>query len=278
MSRNLVARLVIAAEFRAHALQQRVHSHQKLFRRQPAPLRIPHPFVAHRANAALYILHGCHAAQRSRHHVAMFESRDKLVALLRIVPQPVQQLRESPLVRINTTTPIDPLESQLMRLLRNLLRFGKCAMIAPQVIFVQRLEVLAHWNHARSGRVERNCRNIGAIHTRALQHFARCRRQRRHLVSVSLRCIIRVFPLAVQRIRSRCRPNRAFLAVNKGYANTQCAKVDTSHNRHLNLTSGKRFLPRKPDYNIPLPHVSGPRPCRRPLTRPPRRTDLLYLF
>ena len=95
---------------------------QKIFRRKPAPLRIPHPLVPHRANAAL-------GRPRSvtPHSIAATMSQcsnavDKLRALLRIVPQPVQQLRKSPLIRINAAAPVDRLKASPMRRARNLLR------------------------------------------------------------------------------------------------------------------------------------------------------------
>ena len=43
----------------------------------------------------------------------------------------MKKFRESPLVGIDAAAPLDSLEPQLMRLARNLLGFGKRAMIAP---------------------------------------------------------------------------------------------------------------------------------------------------
>ena len=115
---------------------------KKLLRRQPAPLGIPHPLVAHRADAALQPAHRRHAAQRRRHHVAMFQRRNHARALLRVVPQPVQQFGESPLVRVDAAAPLDPFKTQFMRLARDLLGLGKGAMIAPQVVLIERLQAL----------------------------------------------------------------------------------------------------------------------------------------
>ena len=119
-----------------------------------------------------------------------------------------------------------------MRLLRNLLGLGKGPVIAPQVIVVQRFEALAHRNDARARRVQSNRGHRPAFNAGVLQYLAGCRRKCRHVVGVRLGCKVRVLAASVQRIRRRRRPDRALLAVNKGYANTQCAEVDTRHNRH----------------------------------------------
>jgi hypothetical protein len=86
----MIAGQEFAADFGAHPGKQRVHGNQKFFRRQSAPLRIPHPFVAHGAHAALQIADRGDAAQCGGNHVAMLQSSDKAGALLRVVAQPVQ--------------------------------------------------------------------------------------------------------------------------------------------------------------------------------------------
>ena len=79
-------------------------------------------------------------AQRRRHHVAVLERSGKLAALLGIVAQPVQQLRKSPLVRVHAAAPLDRLEVLLVRQRRDLLRLCLGAVIAPQVVLIERLQ------------------------------------------------------------------------------------------------------------------------------------------
>ncbi len=74
---------------------------------------------------------GLDAAQRGRHHVAVLKSGDKASALFRIVAQPMQQLRESPLMRIDAAAPIDAFKAQRVCLGGDLFGLGKGAMIAP---------------------------------------------------------------------------------------------------------------------------------------------------
>ena len=114
----MVAGQVFAADFGAHSGKERVDSHQEFLRRQPAPLGVPHPFVAHGADAALDPADSLDAAERGRDHVAVFERGHEARALLRIVAQPVQQLGEAPLVGVDAAAPLDAFKPELMRLLQ----------------------------------------------------------------------------------------------------------------------------------------------------------------
>ena len=135
-------------------------------------------------------------------------------AFFRVVAQPVQQLGESPLVRVDAAAPFDPFEAKSVRLLRNLLRLGKGAMVAPQVILVQRFQALAHRNHAGAGSVQRNGRNVIPINAGSLERIAGGAGERRHLVCVGLGGKVRVFATAVQRIGGRRSSDRALPAVD----------------------------------------------------------------
>ena len=129
---------------------------KKLFRRQPAQRLVKHPLVPHRANATRRRRRIFHPAQHRRDHVAIFERGRELRALLRIVPQPVQQLRPSPLRRINAAAPIDRLQLRRPRRPRDLPRFFPRPVIAPQIIIVQRSHLRVHRNHARPRGIERD--------------------------------------------------------------------------------------------------------------------------
>src|SRR5205823_4744754 len=85
-----------ALNARSYAREQRINFDEEVFRRQATQFRVPHPFVAHGANTARNFLGCANAAQHRRYHVAMFQGGGKALALLRIVAQPVQQLRPSP--------------------------------------------------------------------------------------------------------------------------------------------------------------------------------------
>ena len=78
-----VAGRIDAAEFRANAGEQRIDGGQELFRRKPAELLVPHPFVAHGADAARNRRGVGDAAQNRRHHIAVLERGGHAVALRR---------------------------------------------------------------------------------------------------------------------------------------------------------------------------------------------------
>ena len=80
---NLIGSRVLAIQFFANAGEQRIDLDQELLRRQAAERRIPHPLVAHRADAALHFLRIGDAAQRRGDHVAVFERRSELLPLYR---------------------------------------------------------------------------------------------------------------------------------------------------------------------------------------------------
>ena len=109
-ARDLVGRCVLAFQLRANACKQRIDLCQKTLRRQAAERGIPHPLVAHGADAAFHAAGIGDAAQRGRDHVAVLEGADELRALVWIVAQPVQQLGESPFGGVDAAAPLDGLE------------------------------------------------------------------------------------------------------------------------------------------------------------------------
>src|ERR1700736_122045 len=110
MSGYFVARVVAPVQFRANTRQQRIDRYQKIFRRQPAERRVPHPLVTHGANRALHFCGIADSAKNCGGHVAMLESCREARSFFRIVAQPMQQLRKAPFGRITSATPIDRFE------------------------------------------------------------------------------------------------------------------------------------------------------------------------
>ena len=157
----------------------------------------------------------------------MFERRRQLVALFRVVPQPVQQLGESPLVRINAAAPLDRFEIFAVGKLGNLLRLTLGAMVAPEVVVIERLQCRIDRNHARAGGVERDGLDMLAGRSRlSAATWRMALTSALHLILVRLRGVIRVFALAFQRIlgRSPC-PDRPRSLSNSVDAHTQRSKI-----------------------------------------------------
>src|SRR6185437_12227689 len=73
LSFDLIRSCVFALQLRANASEQGIDFDKKIFRRESSQICIPQPFVAHRADAALYFGWIGNAAQRGGDHVAMLE-------------------------------------------------------------------------------------------------------------------------------------------------------------------------------------------------------------
>ena len=84
------------------------------------------------------------AAQDGRRHVAMFQRGGEAVALLGIVAQPVQQLGEAPFGGVDAAAPVDGFEPGGARGGGDLRGLAPGAVVAPEVVVVERLEVGVH--------------------------------------------------------------------------------------------------------------------------------------
>ena len=123
---------------------------------EAVPLRVPHPLVAHGADAALGLFCVGDAAEGGGDHVAVFEGGDEAVALVGVVAEPVEELGESPLVGVDAAAPLDGFEMFAVGEFGDLLRFFLGAVVAPEVVVVERLEIFADGDDAGAGGVERH--------------------------------------------------------------------------------------------------------------------------
>src|ERR1700733_15151104 len=131
MSGDLIRSKVFAIETVTNSIEERIEFGEELLRRQPAPSRVPKPLVAHGADTALHLCRIRNAGERGRNHVAVLEAGEEVRPFFGIVAEPMQQLGESPLVRINTAAPLDGLEFLSVRQRGDLLRFFLGAVVAP---------------------------------------------------------------------------------------------------------------------------------------------------
>src|SRR6266568_322784 len=249
MPGQLVAGKVFTAHLSAHTLEKRVDGYQEFFGRKPVPLWVPHPFMAHRTNAAFQLSHIPDAAECGRDHVAMLKCCNKKRSLAGVVTQPMKQLRESPLVGIDTAAPLNRFEAHLVGLGGDLLCLSVGTMIAPKVVFIEWLKPFANRNDAGTSRIQSNGRNRVAVDSSGVQHIAHGCRESSHLVGVRLRSKVRIFATPVQGIRSRRGPDGAALAVNQSHPHTERAEIYPCHHGHRN-SCGKRFLSRTPEYTM----------------------------
>ena len=149
----------------------------------------------------------------------MLKGGNKLRAFFRIVAQPVQQLREAPFGRIHSAAPLNRRKLFAMRRFRDLRGFSFGTVIAPKIIFVERLKIFPNGNHRRTGGVHGQRLHLIAGYARFPHCLARSARQSAHLVVVRLRGVFRIFAFAVQRIFRKCGREQASFAVHNGNAN-----------------------------------------------------------
>ena len=83
----------------------------------------------------------------------------------------------------------------------DLCRLAFRAMVAPQVVFTQRFEILTNWNHRGTCRVERDRCHLVRGDARPLHGLTRGRRQGAHVILVGLSGVLGVLALAMQRVR-----------------------------------------------------------------------------
>jgi len=186
----------------------------------------------------------------------MFEGGSELAALVRIVTQPVEQLGEAPLVRIDAATPVDCFELFAVREFGDLLRFGLGAMVAPEVILIKVLHLRIDRHDARAGGVKRDGRDLVTFDARFVDRHAGGGDQGAHLIGVGLRCEIRVLAAAMERIVCHSRTQTPSLAVHNRHADRERAKIHTSNNGHL-FPSRERFLNCNMDITLPDFRRSG---------------------
>ena len=141
-------------------------------------------------------------------------------ALLRIVAQPVQQLGESPLMGVDPAAPLDRFQLFAVGELGNLLRLALGAMVAPQIVVIERLHACVDRHHARAGGIERDGLDLLARNSRLGQHRPHGADQRIHLILMRLGGEIRVFPLTLQRIFGRRRGQTTLLLSARPLSNS----------------------------------------------------------
>src|ERR1700733_2965954 len=150
----------------------------------------------------------------------MFKCRYKLAALFRIVAQPVKMFCEAPPGRINAAAPIYRGQIHLARDFCNSRGFFPRAVIAPEIIIVERRESFANGDYARTGGVECESADVIPVPAGSLQRLPGGERQCFHLICVGLRCEVRIFFFALQWIFRGGKTEAAALAIKQRKSDT----------------------------------------------------------
>ncbi len=94
------------------------------------------------------------AAEDGGDHVAVFEGGGEAGALVRVVAKPVEELGEAPFAGVRAAAPIDVREFGGVGFGGDLGGFAPGAVIAPEVIVAEGLELIVNRQDAGAGGVE----------------------------------------------------------------------------------------------------------------------------
>ncbi len=162
----------------------------------------------------------------------MFERGGETVSLVGIVPQPVQELGEAPLGRVDAAAPVDRCQAARVGCGCDLGGLFPCAVVAPEVVIVDGLEVLVDRNDAGAGGVEGDRFDGRAVDFCVRDGAMRCFGERGHVIGVALGGVVGVVRLAEQRVFGDAGAEPSFGAVEEGDAYAEGAEVDASYDAH----------------------------------------------
>ena len=193
--------------------------------------------MAHGADGAREIRSRSDAAEGGGDHVAIFKGGDEARALPGIVPQPMQQLREAPLRGVDATAPVDGFELLLVRGGGNLLCLAPRAVIAPEIVVIQRLEPVADRDDAGTGGIDGERTDLISANTTVAKRALHRLLERIHLRAMTLRREIGILRGAMQRILRNASAEPPFRLAEERDTHAQCPEIDTRNDAHqLKLT------------------------------------------
>src|SRR5215813_13518892 len=119
-----------------------------------------------------------------------------------------------------------------MRRLSDLCSFVFRAVVAPEIVFAERLKFPINWNDGRTGGIERYGLNLVARDTRLLDGCARGFGERAHVIMVRLSGVFGILALAMQRIICNRGSKHAAFTVHNGGANAEGSEIYASNDGH----------------------------------------------
>src|SRR5262249_4120508 len=151
---NLVAGFVAAVELAPDAGECGVEAGEEGLVRESAESGIPHPLVAHGADAAWDGGGIGDAAKDSGDHVAMFKCGGESSSARGVAAEPAEELGDAPLAGVDAAAPVDGLELGGMGGIGDLSGFLPGAVVAPEVVVVDGVELGIDRDDGGAGGVE----------------------------------------------------------------------------------------------------------------------------
>jgi hypothetical protein len=213
---EVVGGKVVAGEFVAYAIEEWVDLRKERLRGEAVPAGVPHPFVAHGADAAFCLAGVGDAGECGGDHVAMLKGGGESATFVRIVAEPVEELGESPLMGVDAAAPLDGFEIFFVGEGGDFPGFRFRAVIAPEVVLIEGLHVGVDGNDAGAGGVEGDGGDLVAVDTGGLHRCAGRFGEGAHVVSMGLGCEVGIFAFAMERILGDGGAETAAIAVDDG--------------------------------------------------------------
>ena len=160
-------------------------------------------------------------------------------ALVGIVAQPVEQLGEAPLAGVDAAAPVDGFEVFGEGELGDAAGLFVGAVIAPEVVVVERLEVGVDGDDAGAGGVERDGGYVLAVDVALGEDLAGCADECLHLVGVGLRGVVGILALALEWVLGRGCAEAAAFAVEQRDTDAEGSKVDSGYDGHEGAPLGR---------------------------------------
>ncbi len=145
----------------------------------------------------------------------------------------MEEFGEAPLVGVDAAAPVDGFELLGMGELGDLLGLVLGAMVAPEIVVVQRLHVGADGDDARSCGVEGDSFDGGGIDAGLRDDVAGGAGERVHLVVVGLGGLVWVLAIALEGVLGDGGAEAAMVAVEERHANAEGSKVYTGDDGHF---------------------------------------------
>jgi hypothetical protein len=244
---ELVGGEVGAVELGADSGEEGVDGDEERFGREAGPFGIPHPLVAHGADGAADEGGVGDAAERGGDHVAVLEGCNKVGALVGIMAQPVKQFGEAPLVGVDAAAPPDAFEAELVSFAGDEFGFFVGAMVAPEVVVVEGLEIGADGDDAGASGVEGHGGDGLAVDAGGGEDVAGGAGECCHLVGMGLGGEVGVFAAAMERVGGGCGADGAARAIDKSDAHAESAEINAGDDGHGPQTSEKTLSFRHPE-------------------------------
>ena len=232
MARDVIAGEVFSAEFFTDAVKKRVELREEGLRGKTIPLGVPHPFVAHGADAAADFGGVGYAGQGGGDHVAVLEGGGEAVSFIGVVAEPVEELGEAPLVRVDAAAPLDGFEAFGVGEFGDLAGFVVGAVIAPEIVVVDGLKGGVDGNDAGACGVECYGGDVVAVDVVFGDDLAGGADEGLHLVGVGLGGIVGVFAATVELVLGGRGADAAEGAVEERYSDAEGSEVYSSYDGH----------------------------------------------